>query len=102
MEIDHKPTEDEMAALPLGSYYIFEGRNYIHGYCQTRTQCSIVCPWCYTSYKRSGSPRKNAKRRMHYHGSAENGYHHKISHCFRNPEIDSYYVVVTDSTLLTL
>jgi hypothetical protein len=57
------------------------------------------CPFCYDRYKKDGMPAKNAKRTIHFHGSAkskENSIEGRLSHC----EIykGEYYVVIDDRT----
>ena len=45
------------------------------------------CPRCWTNYKKNGEPYKNAKHKMHLHGSGNdfsNRIEHRISHCFKN------------------
>lgn len=101
--IDHKPSILEMDALVPPNYYNFNGTIYIHSYLRGYEswyakkifyQSDFECPWCWTMYKKDGTPYKRAKRTIHFHG-AHVGFLHKSGHCKKQNVGDGCYYVCT-------
>ena len=60
------------------------------------------CPFCYSKYKKDGTPYKRSKRIYHTHGSSgdlSNRIEHRIAHCYGNKEyISDFNIHITDNT----
>jgi hypothetical protein len=71
------PTDEQMAQLPEGGYYIVDAGLtrilYIRGYIGSGPGSSSVCfrcPFCRSSTTKHGLPYKRSKRLVHSHGAA--------------------------------
>lgn len=61
----------------------------------------FTCPFCYTSYNKDGSPRKNSKRKVHIHGSSgelHNRIETRSPHCIHKQCLE-FVIHITDDTL---
>lgn len=59
------------------------------------------CPFCYDKYKNDSTPRKNAKKVIHRHGSENkfnNRSEHRIAHCPRTIYNGYFDIDITDNT----
>lgn len=69
----------------------------------TKHNIYFECPYCRTSYKRNGEPRRNSRNIVHIHGNAgdfSNRTENRAGHC-RN-DIRNFDIKITDNTLKEL
>jgi hypothetical protein len=64
----------------------------------------FVCPFCWTSYKKDGTPTARAKPVMHQHGSAgsvERRVEHRVAHCnkFPDKQYNGFNINITADTV---
>lgn len=77
---------------------------YVRASSVDNVHVKFTCPCCWTSYKKDGSPRANAKRKTHMHGSCGDTrvrFVHVTPHCDvgRFPKgFNGFYIAITSST----
>ena len=63
------------------------------------------CPFCFDKVKKDGTPYKNAKHKVHTHGSGknlENRVEYRISHCIKNEGSGKEVKIIIDDTTLKI
>ena len=77
---------------------IIDGVLHVNALSIDKLMFRYECPLCYTKYKKSGYPRKNARHTIHRHGSngdITNRNEHRGSHC---PAKMPVCIHITDET----
>lgn len=84
---------------------IRDEKGYIHVIAEEIDNLDIkfTCPFCYTRYKKDGTPTKNAKNSIHTHGSGNNfnnRVEYRTPHCGganSNPDYE-FAIHITNNT----
>jgi len=100
--LDHEPTPVEVDMLhgDAGEHYLFAGAKYLQASRCDDTNFYVTCPWCFTKYKKDGTPTARARRKEHMHGWTEQapGYYPRENANCRGCRDRGYYVCVTTNT----
>src|SRR5680860_1220377 len=88
----------EMDNLNPGEY-IIDNKGNVHIVANKVSMEDLVftCPFCWSKYKKDGSPYKNAKRLQHCHGSERcinNRITTRSAHCNRRDTDESYQFII--------
>ena len=75
-------------------------------HCETidNIHLTFTCPFCWSSYKKDGTPKKTAKPVIHRHGSNgnfTNRTEHRIPHCTKDKS-HTFNIVIDDQTIRKL
>lgn len=108
MDRDERDLIDEMNTLNPGEFRITINNDvkYLHIVAEIVSvqQVKYTCPFCWSKYKKDGTPYKNATQLSHCHGSefnVNNKVHPRSAHCdTRGSTIkcDEVKIYVTDKT----
>lgn len=83
-----------------GNYYIDNNIVHIVADYVSRKELNFTCPFCWSRYKKDGTPTKTAKKITHYHGSftTDNRSYRKFPHCDPKRNDKPFEIYVTNNT----
>mgnify|MGYP003628070545 FL=1 len=62
----------------------------------------FTCPYCWSKYKKDGTPTARSKRVIHKHGNnsdLSNRIEHRSPHCINRTKSGDFEIHITDNTL---
>ena len=92
------PTVDYVAGIGAADWIIWDDKVWVKG-TKEGNQIVLLCPFCYSSYEKDGTPRADSTRKEHRHGAAgveKNVFASRGAHCDKERKQKQFNILLVD------